>query len=64
MRDLLGSSSLSILSTPSIWLRISAKAFAAVSDVDFRVYLGESKQSEAVISELKISNRQSRPQMT
>ncbi|CAC9458437.1 Acriflavin resistance protein [uncultured Gammaproteobacteria bacterium] len=31
------------------------------TDVDFRVYLGESKQSEAVISELKISNRQSRP---
>ncbi|CAC9611166.1 Acriflavin resistance protein [uncultured Gammaproteobacteria bacterium] len=31
------------------------------TDVDFRIYLGESKQSEAVISELKISNRQSRP---
>ncbi|SMN14350.1 Acriflavin resistance protein [uncultured Candidatus Thioglobus sp.] len=31
------------------------------TDVDFRVYLGESKQSEAVISELKVSNRQSRP---
>jgi multidrug efflux pump subunit AcrB len=28
--------------------------------VNFRIYLGKSKQSEAVISKLKISNRQSR----
>ncbi|MDC9715027.1 MAG: efflux RND transporter permease subunit [Gammaproteobacteria bacterium] len=31
------------------------------TDVDFRIYLGEAQQSEAMISELKISNRQSRP---
>ncbi|CAC9451978.1 Acriflavin resistance protein [uncultured Gammaproteobacteria bacterium] len=30
------------------------------TDVNFRIYLGKSKQSEAVIGKLKISNRQSR----
>ncbi len=31
------------------------------SDVDFRVYLGDLKQSESIIEELKISNRKGRP---